>query len=138
MDKLGDLDVEGRWARSDGTNCGVIGQIPCPNIKETMERKKEVYKAALRQSGNPVNSVEWIKKNVWTAGERGYKTQMTGFLKLEFIGEVPKYVYLGRVRYEVKEYVADTLQCMELPEVRPYLQKLQKPASLRPLWYQGT
>ena len=111
MNKLGDLEVEGRWARSDGTNCGVIGQIPCPSIKEIMDRKKEVYKAALRQSGTPVNSIEWIKKNIWTAGERGYRTQMTGFLKLEFTGEVPKYVYLGRVRYEVKDYVADTLQC---------------------------
>ena len=111
MKTLGDIDVEGRWARQDGTNCGVIGQIPCPIIKETMERKKEVYKAALRSSGTPVRSIEWVRKKIWKNGESGYTTQTTGFLKLESIKEVPSHVYLGRVCYEVKDYVADAVQC---------------------------
>ena len=111
MSKVGDLDVECRWAREAGTNCGVIGHIPCPNVKETMERKIGIYKDALRRSGNPVSSIEWVKKKIWKRGVRGYTTQVTGLLKLEFIMEMPKEVFLGRVRYEVQDYVTETIQC---------------------------
>ena len=76
-----------------------------------MERKIEVYKAALSNNGTPVSSIEWIKQKVWKQGVRGFTTHVTGFLKLEFINDTPSHVILGRIRYEVKDYVADALQC---------------------------
>ena len=76
-----------------------------------MERKIGIYKDALRKSGNPVSAIEWIKKKEWKRGTRGYTTHVTGSLKLDFIREVPKEVFLGRIRYEVRDYVADTIQC---------------------------
>ena len=113
MTQLGDISVNCRWAKDSSSNCGVIGTIPCPNVKETMERKIEVYKEALRQSGNPVKSIEWIKKKVWKRGVRGHTTQTTGYLKLEFINEIPNEVFLGRVKYEVENYIAETTQCWQ-------------------------
>ena len=111
MKKFGDLEVDCRWARDLGVNCGVIGRIPCPSMKETKERKIELYKEVLRKNGTPVSSIEWINQKVWKRGVKGYTTQLTEFLKLEFVKEAPTHVYLGHCRYEVKDYVADAIQC---------------------------
>ena len=111
MNQLSDIRVSCRWSKDTTNNCGVIGTIPCPNIKETKERKIEVYKEALRNNGHPVNSIEWIRKKVWKRGVRGHTMVTTGYLKLEFINEVPKEVFLGSVKYEVDAFIADTIQC---------------------------
>ena len=111
--KLKSMEVECRGLRSSTGKYGVIGTIPCPTLKETMQRKIDFYKESLRTRGTPVKSIEWIKKKTWKRGVRGYTTQTTAYLKLEFINEIPEEVYIGRMRYTVQPFTAEPVQCFK-------------------------
>ena len=78
-----------------------------------MLRKIEFYKESLRDRNTPVKSIEWIRKKSWKRGVRGYTTQTTAYLKLEFINEVPEEVFIGRMRYSVEPYTPEPVQCFK-------------------------
>ena len=68
-------------------------------------------KEKLADRGTPVSEIMWIK---WTSYNRETSTTEnieTTTVRLEFIGEVPKEVFLGFIRYQVEDYIPEPTQC---------------------------
>ena len=107
---IGGKNVRSRWAKETPmSSFGVIGPITCPTMKDEMERKKLMYIQAIKEGGTEVLSIECLKKREKRNEE--WKTEMTRSLKLEFVGEPPRHVYIGPVSYEVGEYTPEVIQC---------------------------
>ncbi|CAL4064395.1 unnamed protein product, partial [Meganyctiphanes norvegica] len=113
---FGGKEVNCRWTiHSDNSNTtyGIIGPIPCPNHKETMEQKKLDYITLLNENlhegTSQVTALDWVSKrekvnNVWT-------TTMTQNVRLQFSGNAPDKVFIGSISYTVEGYVPEVVQC---------------------------
>ena len=113
---FGGKDVNCRYTiQTDTANTtyGVIGPIPCPNLKEDMLRKKNEYMAiineSIRDSTSPVIAVDWITKRV--KENNTWVTNATQSIRLQFAGMAPDKVYMDRMSYTVGEYVQEPVQC---------------------------
>ena len=76
-----------------------------------MERKIRKYKEWLQRENIEVKTMEWIIKKTWTRGSRGYTEEASQHIKIEFVGEMPDYIFLGSERFEVHPYVEEVIQC---------------------------
>ena len=100
------LLINCRWAKSENFNYGIIKGIMPPTGEEDRERRTQNMKQKLYNQGAPVKEIMWIKKK-----NSESEIKETNAVRLEFINEAPKEVFLGYVRYIVYDYVPEVTQC---------------------------
>ena len=108
---LNNRTVSCKRPQGNTKNVGVVGPIPCPMLREDMERKAAKYKEWIERDGKSVKTLGWIKKKVWETGVRGHKEEISQFIRIEFNHPIPDYIFLGSQRYGVEPYVEDVTQC---------------------------
>ena len=67
----------------------------------------------LADQGAPVKEIMWIKKKIQNRENTESEIIATNTLRLEFVDEAPKEVFLSYLRYEVFDYIQDVTQCFK-------------------------